>query len=291
MSEPTPVTKTYKHYVGGAFIRSESGKTLSVTDAEGRFLANVCRGSRKDLRDAVQVARAAQGKWSARSAFNRGQILYRIAEMLEARRSLFETHIVTLTCCAEAEARRELDVAIGRTFWYAGWPDKLAQVLGCTNPVASPFFNFSLPEPTGVVAILGSRYSPLVGLVSAILPVVLSGNTCVLVADGPSLTLAVELGEVLATSDVPGGVVNLLTGRREELAAHAASHMDVNALAVFGGSAEERRPLQEAAAANIKRVVLFDDPPAAEWLGDDWQSVYWIERFVEWKTAWHPIGV
>jgi acyl-CoA reductase-like NAD-dependent aldehyde dehydrogenase len=261
-----PVKKTYKLYIGGEFPRSESGR---VYDAEG---ANVARGSRKDLRDAVRAARAAFPKWAALTAYNRGQVVYRIAEMLESRRSEF----VELSTGA-----KEVDRSIDRLVWYAGWADKLSQVLGSSNPVAGPYFNFTFPEPTGVVGILAPDEPPLAGLVSRIAPAIVGGNTTVVVASEPHPLAAVELAEVLATSDVPRGVVNLLTGHRDELAPWLAGHMDVNALDLAGADGQ-RKELEELAAQNVKRVVRG---------APDDQSPWEIAAFLELKTVWHPIGV
>jgi acyl-CoA reductase-like NAD-dependent aldehyde dehydrogenase len=261
-----PVKKTYKLYIGGEFPRSESGRTY---EAQG---ANVARGSRKDLRDAVRAARAAFPKWAGMTAYNRGQVVYRIAEMLEARRAEF----ADLT-----SGPGEVDRSIDRLVWYAGWADKLPQVLGSSNPVAGPYFNFTVPEPTGVVGILAPQEPALEGIVSRVAPAIVGGNATVVVASESSPLAAVELGEVLATSDVPGGVVNLLTGQREELAPWLAGHMDVNALDLAGadGQADE---LERLAAENVKRVV-HGKP--------DRQSPWDIADFLELKTVWHPIGV
>ena len=261
-----PVKKTYKLYIGGEFPRSESGRIYEAQDA------NVARASRKDLRDAVRAARAAVPGWWGMTAYNRGQVVYRIAEMLEARRAEF----ADLTSGPE-----EVDRSIDRLVWYAGWADKLAQVLGSSNPVAGPYFNFTVPEPTGVVGILAPEEPALVGLVSRIAPAIVGGNTTVVVASEASPLAAVELAEVLATSDVPGGVVNLLTGHRDELAPWLAGHMDVNAIDLAGadGRAEE---LERLAAENVKRVVRGKP--------DD-QSPWDIADFLELKTVWHPIGV
>ena len=261
-----PVKKTYKLYIGGAFPRSESGRTY---EAQG---ANVARASRKDLRDAVRAARSAQAKWGAMTAYNRGQVLYRVAEMLEARATEFEP------LC---DGRDEVERAIDRTVWYAGWTDKLAQLLGASNPVAAPYFNFTIPEPTGVVGILAPERPALLGLVSRLLPVLVGGNTAVLVASESRPLAAIELAEVLATSDVPGGVANLLTGYRAELAPVLASHMDVDALdlAAADGDAAE---LERVAAENVKRVVHG---------AADVQSPWEVAAFLELKTVWHPIGV
>ena len=261
-----PVRKTYKLYLGGEFPRSESGRTY---EAQG---ANVARGSRKDVRDAVRVARAAFPKWAGLTAYNRGQVVYRIAEMLEARRSEFAE-----LCSGPSEVERSID----RLVWYAGWADKLAQVLGSSNPVAGPYFNFTVPEPTGVVGIVAPEAPPLAGLVSRLAPAIIGGNAVVVLVSESSPLAAVELAEVLATSDVPGGVVNLLTGHRDELAPILAGHMDVNAIDLAGadGQAEE---LERLAADNVKRVVHG---------APDGQSPWEIAAFLDLKTVWHPIGV
>jgi acyl-CoA reductase-like NAD-dependent aldehyde dehydrogenase len=261
-----PVKKTYKLYVGGEFPRSESGRTY---EAQG---ANVARASRKDLRDAVRSARQAFPKWAGMTAYNRGQVLYRIAEMMEARRAEFAE-----LCSGPKEVERSID----RFVWYAGWSDKLAQVLGSSNPVAGPYFNFTVPEPTGIVGILTPEEPPLAGLVSRLAPAIVGGNVAVVVASESSPLAAIELAEVLATSDVPGGVVNLLTGYRGELAPVLAGHMDVNALDLAGadGQVEE---LERLAADSVKRVVRA---------APDDQSPWEIAAFLELKTVWHPIGV
>jgi acyl-CoA reductase-like NAD-dependent aldehyde dehydrogenase len=261
-----PVRKTYKLYIGGAFPRSESGRTY---EAEGQ---NVARASRKDARDAVRAARAAFPKWSGATAYNRGQVLYRVAEMLEARVPEF---------AALSSGKKEVERAIDRVVWYAGWADKLAQVLGSANPVAGPYFNFTLPEPTGVVAILAPEEPPLLGLVSRLAPALVGGNAVVCVATESHPLAAVELAEALATSDVPAGVVNLLTGRKSELAPWLASHMDVNAIDLSGADGDAAE-LERAAAENVKRVVRGDP---------DAQSPWEIAAFLELKTVWHPLGV
>jgi acyl-CoA reductase-like NAD-dependent aldehyde dehydrogenase len=261
-----PVKKTYKLYIGGAFPRSESGRTYL---AEGQ---NVARASRKDLRDAVRAARTAFPGWAGATAYNRGQVVYRVAEMLEARRA---------DLAALCSGTDEVDRSIDRLVWYAGWADKLAQVLGGTNPVAGPYFNFTIPEPTGVVGILAPDEPGLEGLVSRLAPAIVGGNATVTVASEQHPLAAIEFAEVLATSDVPGGVVNILTGQRAELAPWLAGHMDVNALDVTGadGLAPE---LEKLAAENVKRVVRG---------AADEQSPWEIASFLELKTVWHPIGV
>ena len=261
-----PVKKTYKLYVGGAFPRSESGRSY---EAEGH---NVARASRKDLRDAVKAARGAFGKWSTMTAYNRGQVLYRIAEMLEARVG----DLARVTGGAD-----EVDRTVDRWVWYAGWADKLPQVLGGANPVAAPYFNFTVPEPTGVVGILAPEQPALAGLVSRLAPVIVGGNTAVVIASEAKPLAAIELSEALATADVPGGVVNVLTGYKRELAPWLAGHMDVNALDLSGADGEAAE-LEQLAAENVKRVVRGSV---------DAESPWEIERFLEMKTVWHPIGV
>ena len=260
-----PVRKTYKLFVGGAFPRSESGRTY---EADGQ---NVARASRKDVRDAVRAARAAQPKWAAATAYNRGQVLYRLAEMAEAR---------VAELAELCTGRDEVERAIDRIVWYAGWADKLPQVLGGTNPVAGPYFNFTIPEPTGVVAVLAPDEPPLLGLVTRLLPPLVGGNVVVAVVSETRPLAAVELAEAIATSDVPGGVVNLLTGFRAELGPVLASHMDVNALDVCGADGQAAE-LEALAAENVKRVVHGRA---------DVQSPWEISSFLELKTVWHPIG-
>jgi acyl-CoA reductase-like NAD-dependent aldehyde dehydrogenase len=261
-----PVRKTYKLFIGGEFPRSESGRTY---EAEGQ---NVARASRKDVRDAVRAARSAAPKWAGMTAYNRGQVLYRVAEMMEARRGEFAD------LCS---GTKEIDRSIDRIVWYAGWADKLAQVLGSSNPVAGPYFNFTVPEPTGVVGILAPAEPALAGLVSRVAPAIVGGNAAVVVASEPHPLAAIELAEALATADVPGGVVNILTGRREELAPVLAGHMDVNALDVSGADGDLPE-LEWLAAENVKRVVHG---------AADGQSPWEIAGFLELKTVWHPIGV
>ncbi|MBE1531434.1 aldehyde dehydrogenase family protein [Actinomadura algeriensis] len=284
MSERLAVRKTYKLYMGGAFPRSESGRSYVVTDAKGRFVANASHASRKDVRDAVGAARKAFGGWSGRTPYNRGQILYRVAEMLEGRRVQFVDELRTAGL-SKGAATAEVDAAVDRWVWYAGWADKLAAVAGSANPVAGPFFNFSTPEPTGVVGVVAPD-SPLLGLVSTVAPAIVSGNTAVVVASEPAPLPAITLAEVLATSDLPGGVVNILTGHRDELAPWLATHMDVNALDLAGVPADAVADLEEKAAGNLKRVVRPGD--------SDWGAEPGTARmtaFLETKTVWHPVGV
>lgn len=278
------VRKTYKLFIGGAFPRSESGRSYVVNDDKGDFLANASRASRKDVRDAVVAARKAFGGWAGRTAYNRGQILYRIAEMLEGRHAQFVAELKE-TGLGKAAATEEVDAAIDRWIWYAGWADKLAAVAGSANPVAGPFFNFSTPEPTGVVGVIAPD-SPLLGLVSVVAPAIVSGNTAVVVASEPAPLPAITLAEVLATSDLPGGVVNLLTGRRAELAPWLASHLDVNAIDLTGAPEQLAAECERAAAENLKRVVRPASP--------DWQADPGLDRMtalLETKTVWHPVGI
>lgn len=282
------VAKTYKLYIGGAFPRSESGRSYPVTDAKGTFLANAAQGSRKDARDAVVAARKAFAGWSGATAYNRGQVLYRVAEMLEGRREQF---IAEVGQCENVQARRAqslVDAAIDRWVWYAGWTDKIATVLGASNPVAGPYFSFSVPEPTGVVAVLAPQSSSLLGLVSVLAPVIATGNTAVVVASQNRPLPAITLSEVLATSDVPGGVVNVLTGRTAEIAPWLAAHGDVNALDLCGAPPAQLVDLEQAAAGTVKRVL---SAPAAE---PDWTrapDISRLRKFLETKTVWHPMGV
>ncbi|HEX5039053.1 MAG TPA: aldehyde dehydrogenase family protein [Candidatus Limnocylindria bacterium] len=286
------VRKTYKLYIGGQFPRTESGRAYEVFGARGELLANASRGTRKDIRDAVRAARKAQPGWSAKTAYNRSQILYRIAELMEGRRDQFVAEVRAAEGVSAARAGRLVDAAIDRWVWYAGWADKYSQVIGTVNPVAGSYFNFSVPEPTGVVGIIAAEESSLLGLVSRLAPVIVSGNAAVVIASEARPLPAVTLTEVLATSDVPAGVVNLITGLRRELVGHLAGHMDVNALDAFGAPTGEAAALEEVAVENVKRFVR---PPSGgldryDWLADTAQSPYLIGEFVEIKTVWHPIG-
>ncbi|MET9268812.1 aldehyde dehydrogenase family protein [Kribbella sp. NPDC003557] len=279
--------KTYKLYVGGAFPRSESGRSYVVNDAKGKFLANASQASRKDARDAVVAARKAFGGWHARTAYNRGQVLYRIAEVMEGRHQQFSSEVSQSEGLSISKARAVVDASIDRWVWYAGWADKLAQVVGSSNPVAGPYFDFSLPEATGVVAVLAPQDSSLLGLTSVIAPAIVSGNTVVAVSSFERPLPAVTLGEVMATSDVPGGVVNILTGSASEIGPWLASHMDVNAIDLCGvGSEDEARELEIAAAGNLKRVRR---PAEEDWTAN--QGLSRLTQYLELKTVWHPIGV
>ncbi|SEM61321.1 aldehyde dehydrogenase family protein [Nonomuraea pusilla] len=276
------VRKTYKLYIGGAFPRSESGRSYPVTSAKGDFLANASQASRKDARDAVVAARKAFPGWSGATAYNRGQILYRVAEMLEGRRGQFADELGG----ARKAALEAVDAAVDRLVWYAGWSDKIAAVHGTANPVAGPYFNLSSPEPTGVVAVVAPA-DPLLGLVSVVAPAIVTGNTCVVVASEPSPLPAITFAEVLATSDLPGGVVNVLTGRQAELAPWLAGHMDVNALDLTGvEDADLALRCEQAAAENLKRVLR---PTAGDWTADP--GLRRMTAFLETKTVWHPTGV
>jgi len=286
MSTRLDVRKTWKLYIGGQFPRSESGRSYVVNDAKGAFLANASQASRKDARDAVKAARSAFGGWSGRTAYNRGQVVYRIAEVLEGRREQFEAELRSAEGISAAKARTYVDAAVDRLVWYAGWADKIAQVTGSANAVAGPYFNHSAPEPTGVVAIVAPR-GPLLGLVSVVAPVIATGNTCVVIASEPHPLTAITLGEVMATSDLPGGVVNVLTGSVAEIAPWLASHMDVNGLDLTGvADPELARSLEEAAAENLKRVRRpgLEDLLASPGLDR-------MTTFLETKTVWHPMGL
>ena len=276
------VRKTYKLYIGGKFPRSESGRSYEVVSPKGAFLANASMGSRKDVRDAVVAARGALSGWAGATAYNRGQVLYRIAELLEGRRAQFVDEIVRLEGVSAAAATAQVDEAVDRWVWYAGWTDKHAQVAGNANPVAGPYFNISVPEPTGVVAVIAPQDSSLLGFVSAVAPPLVTGNTVVVVASERFPLSAISLAEVLATSDVPGGVVNVLTGSPAEIAPWLASHADVNALDLVGASALDWIDLQIAAADTLKRVL-----PPEEGVDAAATSLERISAFTETKTVWH----
>jgi acyl-CoA reductase-like NAD-dependent aldehyde dehydrogenase len=290
-----PVLKTYKLYVGGQFPRTESGRSYLVRSADGDPLANACRASRKDLRDAVRVARAASGPWAARTAMNRGQILYRVAELMEGRFDQFTAEVATAEGIDPRRAREVVGRAIDRWVWYAGWADKIAQVLGSSNPVGAPYFNFTIPEPTGVVGIVAPERSSLLGLVSRLAPVLAGGNVAVVVASEARPLPAISLTEVLATSDVPGGVVNVLTGHRSELVPVLAAHVDVDGVDGWGIPDELRVAAEEAAADSVKRVARRSrgvSEAQFDWLDDRaTERPEWIAAFLEMKTVWHPIGV
>ncbi|WP_028812188.1 aldehyde dehydrogenase family protein [Streptomyces flavidovirens] len=290
MSDRLTVLKTYKLYVGGKFPRSESGRVYEVTDSKDKWLANAPLSSRKDARDAVVAARKAFGAWSGATAYNRGQVLYRVAEMLEGRKSQFVHEVTHAEGLSKSKAADVVEAAIDRWVWYAGWTDKIAQIVGGANPVAGPFFNLSTPEPTGVVTVVAPQESSFLGLVSVIAPVIATGNTAVVIASEKSPLPALSLGEVLATSDLPGGVVNILTGRTREIAVPLASHQDVNAIDLTGADADLARDLEIAAADNLKRVLRPQpvDGTAADWSADP--GTHRLTAFLEMKTVWHPTG-
>ena len=280
------VRKTYKLYIGGAFPRSESGRSYPVSSSRGKLLAHAAQASRKDVRDAVRAARSAQPGWSKATAYNRGQVLYRVAELLEGRRAQFVDEVAAAEGLSAPKARAAVDAAIDRWVHYAGWTDKFAQVTGATDPVAGPYFTFSLPEPTGVVGVLAPQDSSLLGLVSVVAPVLATGNTAVVIAAQDRPLPAVSLTEVLATSDVPGGVLNLLTGFTAELAPWLAAHRDVNALDLTGVAPAARADLRAAAAETVKRVYV---PRATDWSAAP--DLSRLRAFTEVKTVWHPVGV
>jgi acyl-CoA reductase-like NAD-dependent aldehyde dehydrogenase len=302
LSEGTPsqsqridVRKTYKLYVGGEFPRSESGRSYPVSAADGTPLANAVRASRKDLRDAVRAARKAFPGWSDKTAMNRGQVLYRVAELMEGRREQFIAEVVAAEGLRQDRASQVVARAIDRWVWYAGWADKIAQVLGSSNPVAADYFNFTIPEPSGVVGIVAPEASSLLGLVSRLAPPLVAGNTVVVLASEGRPLPVVTLTEVLATSDVPGGVVNVLTGRKKELVPVLANHADVDAIDVWGVPDDLRRDAELAAAESVKRITRR---PAGvsdarfDWLDDTAsERPEWIAAYLEMKTVWHPIGV
>lgn len=273
------VKKTYKLYINGAFPRSESGRIYEVTDAKGNFIANPALASRKDLRDAVVAARAAQPGWAKATAYNRGQILYRIAEMLEGRADQIANEISATTDATPKKAHDQLLAAIDRWVWYAGWSDKLAAAFGSTNPVAGPYYNFTIPEPQGVIAVAPS--DNFLSFIDSIAPVITSGNSVIALVPGATAVPAMTFAEVLATSDLPHGVINILTGSHDELAPCAASHMDIDGMDISGIDKKKRAGLKEAGAENLKRIHHFDDA----------QTPNRIYAFMEAKTVWHPIGV
>ena len=282
--ERLSVKRTAKLFVGGKFPRSESGRSYEVLAHDGRPLGWAARASRKDLRDAVVAARAAQPGWAGMTAYNRGQVLYRVAELMEGRRAQF---VRELADGGAANPDRGVDASIDRWVWYAGWCDKIHQALGATNPVAGPYFNFTLPEPTGVVGIVAPEDQPLLGLVSRLAPAIVSGNTVVAIASEHVPLPAVSLGEVLATSDVPGGVVNLLTGQVRELVPWLAGHMDVNAIDATGVPDDLQAQVEELAAENVKRIHRA---PPVDPFAEEAQSPYEITALMEFKTVWHPVG-
>ena len=281
-----PVAKTYKIYIDGKFPRTESGRYFALENKKGAVIANMCRGSRKDFRNSVVAARKAQAGWAKASAYLRGQIIYRIAEMLEGRKEQFVAELV-LQGNARRAAEREVDASIDRLIYYAGWADKYQQIFSSVNPVSSSHFNFSVLEPTGVVALITPNDSGLIGLISNIVPAIVGGNTCVALASEQQPLCAISFAEVLHASDVPAGVVNILTGFRAELTEQFASHMDVNAIAYCDGGKKAATTIQELSAENIKRAISRQQ---INWLSEDAASPYQIADTQEVKTTWHPIG-
>jgi acyl-CoA reductase-like NAD-dependent aldehyde dehydrogenase len=293
-SQRIPVRKTYKLYVGGQFPRSESGRSYVVRAPDGRPLANAVRSSRKDVRDAVRTARGAAAGWAGKTAMNRGQVLYRVAELMEGRRAQFVDEVAAAEGLTEARAEELVDRSIDRWVWYAGWADKISQVLGTVNPVGAPYFNFTIPEATGVVGVVAPESSSLLGLVSRVAPAVVGGNAVVVLASESRPLPSVTLGEVLATSDVPPGVINILTGHKQELVPILAAHMDVNAIDTWGVPREMREQIEVSAMESVKRVARAprDGDDRFDWLDDRRaQRPEWITRFLEMKTVWHPIGI
>lgn len=307
MSDRLDVLKTYKLYIDGQFPRSESGRSMPFADGKGKVIAHLARASRKDLRDAVEAARKAQAGWGAATAYLRGQIMYRMAEMMEGKRGEFVQALNAAAAQRHSDAaiqkkkatrgrgaEAEVTAAIDRLVHYAGWADKYSQVLGCNNPVSGPFYNFTITEPTGVVAVVAPDECPLLALVSLLAPAVCAGNTVVAVASAANPIPAAILGEVFATSDVPAGVVNILTGDRAELLPHIAGHRDIDAVHAANLSVDENTLLREGAAENVKRVTCrgVAGKDVVDWFdGDQCQSPWWIESFVEMKTIWHPASV
>lgn len=280
------VLKTYKLYIDGKFPRTESGRYYILKDKNGHSLANVCRGSRKDFREAVVAARKAQPAWAAKSAFNKGQIVYRIAEMLEARKAQFISEL-TLQGSTQTEATNEVNLSIDRLLYYAGWSDKYIQVFSSVNPVESSHFNFSIPEPMGIISILSPENPGLIGIVSALAPVIIGGNTVIILASKEIPLAAITFAEVLNSSDVPGGVVNILTGFRSELLTHFSNHMDVNACVYYGSDEDEIKKVQVNSSLNVKRAVVYSTD---DWMMEGAQNPYRIMDLQEIKTTWHPIG-
>ena len=287
MSERINIQKTYKLYIGGKFPRTESGRYIKWSDKKNSTVVNICRGSRKDFRNAMVSARGAVSGWSSRTAYNRAQILYRVGEMLEGRRDQFMAEL-TLQGLSKKQAEKEINQSIDRLIYYAGWADKFQQIFSRVNPVSLPYFNFTTTEATGVVAAIAPDDSSLLGLVSIIAPVIAGGNSIVIMASESFPLCSISFGEVLHTSDVPGGVINILTGYRSELIDHFSSHMDVNAIIYCGDNEDDKKLVEMNAALNVKHVIQF---PVQDWAKDQHQSPYHILKCQETKTTWHPIGV
>lgn len=278
------IQKTYKLYIGGKFPRTESGRYYPISNGKGNLIANMCLASRKDFRNAVVAARNAQGLWAKQSALNKGQVIYRIAEMLEGRKEQFITELITQGETIK-NAKAEVSSSIDRLVYYAGWSDKYQQIFSAVNPVASPHFNFSNVEPVGVVSIIAPEKQSLLGLVSVIVPALVGGNTVIVLASETKPLTAISFSEVLNSSDVPGGVVNILTGKREELISHMASHMDVNAIVYCGNDEKHIKLISELASSNIKRTIFYK---RNDWTNAECESPYFIEKLQEVKTTWHP---
>lgn len=279
------VLKTYKLYIGGKFPRTESGRSYPLKNAKGEEIANMCTGSRKDFRNAVVEARKAQEPWANRTAYNRSQILYRIAEMLEGRKAQFIDELIQMGS-TKKQAENEVFTSIDRLIYYAGWADKYQQISSSVNPVSGAFFNFSVQEPTGVVAVIAPEENGLIGLVSTIAPIIVSGNSCIVLASESKALCSISFAEVINSSDVPGGVINILTGNAEELIPHFSTHMDVNSLLYCGNDKSAIQLIKENSATNLKRIVIKKD---IDWMKDDNESPYFITKFTEVKTTWHPI--
>lgn len=280
MSERIDVKKTYKLFINGAFPRSESGRTYEIKNGKGNFIANPCMASRKDLRDAVVAARSAQHGWSMSTAYNKGQILYRLAEMLEGRRTQFVEEILAITGVSKVKADKEVTDSVDRLVWYAGWSDKLSSLSGSLNPVAGPYYNFTVPESMGVIAAIAPEMPSLLGLIDAIAPIIVGGNTVVVLASTQAPLSAMSFAEVIATSDVPAGVINILTGKKDEIAPWMASHMDIDGFDISGVGAKSQGALRIAGAENLKRIFTFTSADPGR-----------ILAFLENKTVWHPIGL
>ena len=280
MSNRIDVKKTYKLFINGAFPRTESGRTYEIKSAKGVFIANPCLASRKDLKDAVVAARAAQSGWNKASAYNKGQILYRIAEMLEGRRAQFVNEIILVTGVTKVKAEKEVTDSVDRLVWYAGWSDKLSSLSGALNPVAGPYYNFTVPESMGVIAAIAPEVPSLLGLIDAIAPIIVGGNTVVVLASTKAPLSAMSFAEVIATSDVPAGVINILTGKKDEIAPWMASHMDIDGFDISGLAAKSHSAIRIAGAENLKRIYSFKSADPGR-----------ILAFLENKTVWHPIGL
>ena len=280
MSNRIDIKKTYKLFINGAFPRSESGRTYEIKNAKGVFIANPCLASRKDLKDAVVAARAAHSGWNKATAYNKGQILYRIAEMLEGRRAQFIDEIISATTLTKSKAEREVTDSVDRLVWYAGWSDKLSSLSGALNPVAGPYYNFTVPESMGVIAAIAPETPSLLGLIDAIAPIIVGGNTVVVLASTKAPLSAMSFAEVLATSDLPAGVINILTGKKDEIAPWMASHMDIDGFDISGLAAKSHGTIRIAGAENLKRIFSFKSADPGR-----------ILAFLENKTVWHPIGL